>query len=171
MIKQKILALNEKYPLAFEIIRFLIVGGIATVVDFFTMGIVLYLFNPSIYPHFYNVFYGRTDSPSLLANMVGTGLGFVVGLIINYVLSVFFVFINKGKSKSTKGFLQFAVLSAIGLAIHELGMYLLGGLLGINEWIIKILMTFIVLVYNYLSRKLLIFKKQDNDEKSQKEIG
>ncbi len=171
MIKQKILALNEKYPLAFEIIRFLIVGGIATVVDFFTMGIVLYLFNPSIYPHFYNVFYGGTDSPSLLANMVGTGLGFVVGLIINYVLSVFFVFINKGKSKSTKGFLQFAVLSAIGLAIHELGMYLLGGLLGINEWIVKIVITLIVLVYNYLSRKLLIFKKQDNDEKSQKEIS
>lgn len=171
MIKQKILALNEKYPLAFEIIRFLIVGGIATVVDFFTMGIILYLFNPSIYPHFYNVFYGGTGNPSLLANMVGTGSGFVVGLIINYVLSVFFVFINKGKSKSTKGFLQFAVLSAIGLAIHEIGMYLLGGLLGINEWIIKIVMTLIVLVYNYLSRKLLIFKKQDNDEKSQKEIG
>ena len=35
---------------------------------------------------------------------------------------------------------------------------------GINEWIVKILVTFVVLVYNYLSRKFIIFtdKKGEN---------
>ena len=159
MIKEKIIELNKKYPALFEILRFLIVGGIATVVDFLTMGIVLYIFNPKIYSHFYNVFFGATQKPSLAANMVGTGLGFVIGLIINYVLSVVFVFIDKGNSKSASGFISFAVLSAIGLAIHEIGMYVFCGKLGANEWVIKIVMTLVVLVYNYISRKLLIFKK------------
>lgn len=164
MIKEKIIELNKKYPALFEILRFLIVGGIATVVDFLTMGIVLYIFNPKIYPHFYNVFFGATQKPSLAANMVGTGLGFVLGLIINYVLSVVFVFINKGNSKSASGFISFAVLSAIGLAIHEIGMYVFCGKLGANEWIIKIIMTLVVLVYNYVSRKLFIFKKSANSQ-------
>lgn len=162
MIKEKIIELNKKYPTLFEILRFLIVGGIATVIDFLTMGIVLYIFNPKIYPHFYNVFFGATQKPSLAANMVGTGTGFLFGLVINYVLSVIFVFIDKGNSKSAGGFISFAVLSAIGLAIHEIGMYVFCGKLGANEWIIKIIMTLVVLVYNYISRKLLIFKKGAN---------
>lgn len=165
MLKEKIIELEKKYPVIFELLRFLIVGGIATIVDFLTMGAVLYVFNPKIYPHFYNVFFGATQKPSLAANMVGTGLGFIAGLIINYILSVFFVFINKGNSKSASGFISFTVLSAIGLAIHEIGMYVFCGKLNANEWIIKITMTLVVLVYNYVSRKLLIFKKTASTKK------
>ena len=47
--------LNEKYPLFMEIVRFGVVGVLATVVDMVAMGVVLYLFEPSLYPHFYNV--------------------------------------------------------------------------------------------------------------------
>ncbi|MBQ8658491.1 MAG: GtrA family protein [Clostridia bacterium] len=160
MIK-KIKELFSKYPVLGEIFRFCIVGGIATLVDFFVMGVVLYCFEPSLYPNFYNVFVGGKADSSLAANMSGTGIGFVVGLIVNYFLSVFFVFISKGNSKTALGFLEFALLSAIGLGLHELGMYLLNSLLGVNEWIVKILMTAIVLVYNYISRKLLIFKDKN----------
>lgn len=165
MLKEKIIELEKKYPIVFELLRFLIVGGIATIVDFLTMGAVLYIFNPKIYPHFYNVFFGATQKPSIAANMVGTGLGFIIGLLINYILSVFFVFIDKGKSKSASGFISFTILSAIGLAIHEIGTYVFCGKLNANEWIIKIAMTLVVLVYNYVSRKLLIFKKNTNTQK------
>ena len=54
---------------------------------------------------------------------------------------------------------MFLVLSAIGLGINMLGMWVGYDLIGINEWITKILMTLIVLVYNYVTRKLFIFKK------------
>ena len=75
--------LNEKYPLFMEIVRFVIVGGLATVADMLVMGVVLYLFDPDLYPHFYNVWYGGGE-PSTLATVVGTGAGFTVGLFINY---------------------------------------------------------------------------------------
>lgn len=150
--------LNEKYPLFMEIVRFGVVGFLATVVDMAAMGVVLYLFEPSLYPHFYNVWYGGGE-PSTLATVIGTGTGFVLGLFVNYFLSVLFVFSEKGKSKSVYGFTVFAILSAIGLGIHLVGMYIGYDLLGINEWIVKIILTAIVMVYNYVSKKLLLFKK------------
>ena len=150
--------LNEKYPLFMEIVRFGVVGVLATVVDMAAMGVVLYLFEPSLYPHFYNVWYGGVE-PSTLATVIGTGTGFVLGLFVNYFLSVLFVFSEKGKSKSVYGFTVFAILSAIGLGIHLVGMYIGYDLLGINEWIVKIILTAIVMVYNYVSKKLLLFKK------------
>ena len=55
-----------------EILRFCIVGGVATIVDFVAMGITLYIFDPSLYPNFFNVFYGG-GTPTVLASCVGTG--------------------------------------------------------------------------------------------------
>ena len=160
---KKLIEFINRPTLFCEILRFVIVGGIATVVDFFVMGVVLYIFDPSLYPHFYNVFIGG-EEPALVAKLVGTGVGFIFGLIANYVLSVIFVFNEKGKSKTVGGFILFAVFSAIGLLIHEFGMYLISDLLSVNEWITKIILTFVVLVYNYISRKIFIFKKEKTDE-------
>ena len=156
---EKSKTLFGRYPVLGEMFRFCIVGGLATIVDFFVMGVILYLFEPSLYPNFFNVFIGEASS-SPVANMVGTGLGFFAGLLVNYALSIGFVFICKGNSKTALGFLEFSLLSAFGLGLHELGMYLLNARCGMNEWIVKILTTAIVLVYNYISRKLVIFKEK-----------
>lgn len=150
---------NNNHKKLCEIIRFVIVGGIATLIDYLVMGVVLYLFNPSLYPHFYNVWIGKIGEPSALATVVGTGLGFCVSLVVNYLLSVLFVYEEKGNSKSAKGVLLFVVLSVIGLLINMLGMWVGYDLCHINEWITKIIMTLLVLVYNYVTRKLFIFKK------------
>lgn len=155
-------ALFAKYPIIGEIVRFCLVGGVATLTDFFVMGVTLYLFAPEAYPNFFSVFIGGESS--LLANMIGTGTGFLAGLIVNYVLSVAFVFLNKGNSKTARGFIEFSLLSAVGLGLHEAGMYVMNSIFGVNEWIVKIAMTVIVLIYNYVSRKLLIFRKSEKKE-------
>ena len=61
------------------------------------------MFNPSLYPKFYNVWIGKLAEPSTIATVVGTGLGFIVSLVVNYLLSVLFVYTEKGNSKTTKG--------------------------------------------------------------------
>ncbi len=143
-----------------EILRFVFVGGVATVIDFLFMGITLYIFAPENYPNFFNVFFGAKVSPTALAAAVSTGVGFLFGLTSNYILSVLFVFNEKGKSKTVKGFLVFCLFSLGGLLIQEVGMWLLFGKIGVNEWIVKILMTLVVLVYNYVTRKIFIFRKK-----------
>jgi len=154
---------NSKHKKLCEIIRFVIVGGIATVIDYFVMGIVLYLFDPSLYPKFYNIWIGGGE-PSTIATIVGTGAGFCVSLIANYLLSILFVYEEKGSSKTVKGAVMFAVFSAIGLLINMAGMWLGYDICGINEWITKILMTLIVLAYNYITRKLFIFNDGSKSE-------
>ncbi len=141
-----------------EIVRFLIVGGLATLLDMFVMGVVMYAIQPEIYATFLNVFV-FTPEPSTLATIAGTAVGFLAGLVFNYVLSILFVFNEKGESRSTKGFVIFAVLSTIGLGINMLGMYVGFDLLGLNQWLVKIIMVLIVLVYNYISKRLLLFRK------------
>lgn len=151
---------NEKHKRLCEIARFVIVGGIATVIDMLVMGIVLYAFEPALYPKFYNVWIGKVGDPKVIATVIGTGTGFIVSLIANYLLSIFFVYEDKGNSKSVKGAVLFLILSAIGLFINMAGMWLGYDIIGINEWITKIIMTLIVLFYNYITRKMFIFKKQ-----------
>lgn len=160
----------NSHPTLYEIIRFVIIGGLATVIDMFFMGVTLYIFQPANYPSFLNVFYGATISPSTISTIIGTGVGFIIGLIFNYIFSIIFVFGNKGNSKSTKGFFLFAFLSAIGLGLHMVGMFLGFNLLGINEWIVKIVMTLIVLVYNYITRKIFIFKDKPETQKELTEV-
>jgi len=165
---EKIKTYFDKHKTLSEILRFLIVGGLATVIDFFVMGLVLYIFNPSLYPNFIDVFIGNDIEPSVVAAVVGTGAGFVISLIFNYIFSIIFVYKDKGRSKTTLGFVLFAVLSAVGLLIHLVGMWLGFNILGINEWIVKIILTLVVLVYNYLTRKFFIFRK-DKEELMQKD--
>lgn len=162
-------AFNEKYPRLCEIIRFLIIGGLATLIDWLVMGIVLYIFDPSLYPHFYNVWIGKVGEPKTIATVIGTGVGFTVSLVFNYLLSVIFVYEDKGNSKTAKGRILFVVLSVIGLLINMLGMWFGRDVCHINEWITKIIMTIIVLIYNYITRKKIIFKKDKTETKETEE--
>lgn len=159
-MKKILLAFETKYPRLYEIFKFLIIGGLATVIDMLTMALVLYLFNPSLYNHnFINTIIGNTN-PSNIATIIGTGSGFIMGLLFNYIFSIAFVFnkTNTDFAKTKKGFAAFSLLSLVGFIIHTLGMALGYGVLHINEWIIKIVLTLVVLVFNYITRKKIIFK-------------
>lgn len=137
----------EKHPRLWEIFKFLLVGGTATIIDFLIMGLVIYIWKPPF------------------AEVIGTGLGFTAGLIFNYILSIIFVYTGKNNSsaraKTFLGAVLFAILSLIGLCIHLVGMYVGFDLLGINEWAIKVTLTIVILAFNYVTRKMIIFKKRD----------
>ena len=85
---------------------------------------------------------------------------------MNYVLSLTFVFRRKdncGSGKSVAAFLIFTVVGVIGLGLTELIMYLGTELLHISYLIVKIAAA-IVLVWNYVGRKVLIFDRKGKIE-------
>lgn len=153
--------MHDQYPTLMEIVRFGLVGGLATAIDYIVMFLVQYIAMPELYPDLMSIF---TAEVTGVISVVASGVGFTVSLVVNYLLSVLFVFEEKGKSKSVYGFVMFAVLSGVGLLLHVVGMYLGNNILGINEWLVKLFMTAVVLVWNYLSRKLLLFKKDQSKE-------
>lgn len=152
---------REKYPKLSEIFRFLVVGTIATIIDMFVMAMVIYKFNGQNHSSFFDVFASSSNSSSLLVT-IATGIGFVVGLVVNYFLSIYYVYQGENRNaKTKKGFLLFAILSFIGLLIQTVGMYIGLSMFHFNEWLIKIVLVFVVLIFNYITRKIFIFKNSD----------
>ena len=116
---------RNKYPKICEVIRFLVVGGFATIIDMFIMGIVLYIFNQELYNNsFTNVFIMGGQVSGVLV-VLATAIGFIVGLVFNYIFSIVYVYDgNYLYAKTKKGFIIFAILSSIGLGIQSLGMFI-----------------------------------------------
>lgn len=132
-------------PLFYEFMRFCIVGGLAFLVDF---GILVLCNNILPELNGYRLY-------------VATAVGFIAGLTFNYTLSIHFVFNSARESKvgrSVSAFLIFALVGTVGFALTELGMYVGTDLLSINYMLVKIVVTGVVLMWNYLGRKIFIFK-------------
>lgn len=153
---------QSKKELFLEIIRFLLVGGLATVVDY----VVFYLFKLVVLK-------SVEENVKLI---VATLLGFLAGLFTNWFLQKFvYKSITDNQMKSKIVFLKFVILSFIGLGITEAGILLakplynklilsVFGLFTFDfyQLFFKCLMTLIVLVINYLGRKFIVFKKKEN---------
>lgn len=113
-----------------------------------------------------------------LANLLGVHyliskfLGFVISAVVNYLLSIKFVFTQKKEMDKKKEFSVFLILSAIGLVINEIVMYIcIDGIYAHNgalqelltsETMVSlsaIIATGVVMVYNFISRKLFLERK------------
>ena len=153
---------QTKKELFWEIFRFLLVGGTATVVDYAVTYLFFHFLLPtSMVGHFW-------------ATTFSVLFGFTVGLTVNWFLSIHFVFRavqDKKEATSKKSFIIFTVIGLIGLGITWAGMLfvkiipsfsLFNTVEFLGEewkwWMMKCVMTAIVLVWNYLARKILIFK-------------
>ena len=126
-----------------QFLSYFCVGGVAALVEWSVFSLLEYLL----------------DIPYLLA----TALAFLVSTTVNWILGRTFTFKNSAyqKKKTKEVFLIFSV-SAVGLAFNLLLMVLFVDVIGMNtnflKTVAKILATGIVFVWNFLSRKLWIYK-------------
>lgn len=119
-----------------QIIKFGVVGIIATVIDFG----VLYILS----------------QPLGLDPVLSAGISFCVSLVFNYVASMRYVFTHREDMSRSREFVIFLVLSLIGLAINEAIMAAGVAVLGNSALAVmgtKVLATAIVMVWNFVSRK------------------
>ncbi len=91
--------------------------------------------------------------------LVSSGISFTVSVIVNYILSITFVFETDKDKNKLKEFVIFVFLSVIGLGINEACMWLAVEAAGIHYMISKIGATAVVMVYNFVTRKKFIEKR------------
>ena len=121
-----------------QIMKFGVVGGLAFVVDYVILIVCKEFLGLSV--------------------LLSAAIAFTVSVIFNYILSVKWVFdVDKDKS-AKKNFVLFIVLSIVGLGITELIMYIGSDLLNINYLIVKIFATAVVMVFNFITRKIFLEK-------------
>jgi len=130
-----------------QFIRYMIVGGIASLADV-------------------SVFYIASNILGIYELAANT-MSFVLGLLVNYFLSRGWVF-NSRKSNLKKDFLPFALIGLIGLVISNILLFILLDL-GLMKAVVflkddianlaaKLLTVFVVLFWNFAARKKIVFK-------------
>lgn len=88
--------------------------------------------------------------------LVSATISFTVSVVFNYVASMRYVFTHKEGTSKRREFIIFVVLSVIGLGINNLCMWAGVELFGIHYLITKIGATAIVMVWNFVTRKIFL---------------
>ena len=120
-----------------QILKFGVVGGIAFVIDYG----ILFLLAKVIG----------------LNELISAAISFIISLTFNYFLSTKWV--CEAKKQTPKEVIIFVLLSVVGLGINEVLIYLGTKKLGIDVMIVKLFATAIVMVYNFITRKLILEKQ------------
>lgn len=85
--------------------------------------------------------------------LLATTIAFIISIVVNYILSMKYVFSHKEDMSRKREFTIFAVLSAIGLGLNDLYMFIGVSLLNMGTMAMKLISTFFVTWYNYFSRR------------------
>ena len=126
-----------KNKLLNQILKFGLVGGTAFVIDY----VLLYFCTEFLHIHY----------------LISSIISFTVSVIFNYILSIKWVFDVK-KKQDVKDFVIFIILSVIGLEINSLIMYVMVEKFGGYYMFSKIVSTAVVMVYNFITRKIFVEK-------------
>ena len=124
--------------LLMQLIRFTIVGGTVFLIDYF----LLYFF---------------WDKMELMYVLAAT-CSFIISTVINYILSMTFVFQSRENMSKTKEFIIFAILNLIGLGLNALLLMFFVEIVGIYVMISKIFVAAIVMFWSFISRKVFLEK-------------
>ncbi len=126
-----------KNKLLNQILKFGLVGGTAFVIDY----VLLYFCTEFLHIHY----------------LISSIISFTVSVIFNYILSIKWVFDVK-KKQDVKDFVIFIILSVIGLGINSLIMYVMVEKFEVYYMLSKIVSTAVVMVYNFITRKIFVEK-------------
>lgn len=137
MVKKMKDLLKKHEKLINQILKFGVVGGGAFLIDY----ILLYILT-----EYLNIYY-----------LTSSIISFIISLIFNYILSIKWVF-DVTKKQTIKEVLIFVVLSVLGLGINQVVMYVGADLLNIHYMFTKLVATAIVMVWNFVTRKIFIEK-------------
>ncbi|MDR2083672.1 MAG: GtrA family protein [Bacteroidales bacterium] len=120
-----------------QLFRYTFVGGTAFLVDF---GLLFFL-----------------KEICGLHYILSATISFIFGLIVNYVISVYWVFTNKGNYNRKTEFLYFAIIGIIGLGFNDLFMWLFTDKFKIYYLLSKIISAVLVYLWNFFARRYFLF--------------
>lgn len=126
-----------------EIINYLIFGVLTTFINL----LVYYILTNTILDPKINI-------ELQIANIIA----WIVAVLFAYITNKLYVFNTKEK-KVTKEIINFFTSRIITLILEILFMYIFVSILKLNDQIIKLLVTIIIVIINYILSKFFVFKK------------
>jgi len=132
-----VIKLIKKYH---QLVRFLISGGLATLVDFF----------------FVWLFFDHLKMRIMLA----AALAFLFAFFASFYLQKYWTFRDRSRSKTRKQMFMFLILGLCGLAVNSFGMHILVEIFHIWYMLALAIVIGGLAMVNYFVYKFIIFKKE-----------
>ena len=120
-----------------QLLRYTFVGGIAYAVDFGS----LFFLTDIIKIHY----------------LISAAIAFILGLITNYVLSIFWVFSRRTLTSKQMEFLIFTVIGLVGLGLNEGIIWSFTDLVHFHYLVSKVISAIVVFSWNFFARKKILF--------------
>lgn len=153
----------ESHPKEYELLRYLVAGGLTTVLSMVIS---------------YGVEFLLADRPPMDGSMIGwiiasinaaTELQCSIANTASWIIAVLFAFwinrvmvfqVEKGEGRITTELVQFAGGRLVSFFVFEQGLMLLMKWMGISNVVNRIIVLVFVMVFNYVISKFWIFKKK-----------
>ncbi|HVI68886.1 MAG TPA: GtrA family protein [Magnetospirillaceae bacterium] len=98
--------------------------------------------------------------------VVAATIGFTLGLFVNYLLSILWVFNQRTRSKRIE-MMTFMVIGLIGLGLTDILIWLMAIEWHVDDLLAKLVATGIVFFWNFGARKILLFKVKPHVAKTE----
>lgn len=121
---------------------YLIVGGLATIVEWTAFWILA--------------------NPVHIQYLISTALAFIFSTFANWLFGRLLVF-KSSRGPFLREIASVYLASIVGLLMNLLIMFILVQTFAIGKMLSKIAATAIVFIYNYLVRKLIIYREKENE--------
>ena len=126
--------------LTVQFAKFGIVGAIAFCIDYGLFLLMTYVFG--------------------INYLIASAISIVISTIFNFAASMRYVFAGKRGQTRSQQFVIFFVLSVVGLGVNQLVLWMCVDLLAWLAWVGKLAATFIVMIFNFVTRKVFL---EDHD--------
>lgn len=123
-------------PIGHQLLRFLVTGGLATALQYLTLAVC-------------SITLGWTA-------WLGSGMGYLLGSILSYVMNYFFTFDSKRPHSQAAP--RFYLMVAIGWTVNTLTVAAFADGLNWNTWISQLIATTLTLAWNFSAARIWVFK-------------
>lgn len=121
-----------------QLFRYILVGGMAFLVDFMSLFMLT---------EFFGVYY-----------LVSAAIAFILGLLVNYAMSISWVFNKRTLDNRKFEFGIFGIIGVIGLGLNEFFIWFFTAELSIYYLISKVMAAILILFWNFFVRKITLFR-------------
>lgn len=165
---QKIKSYLETHQKEYELLRYLVAGGLTTLLSMLiSYGVCFVLADRA--PLSGNVILWVIDSINRATKVqvsIANTLSWIIAVLFAFWINRVMVFQVKGGSKSKIGteLVQFAMGRLVSFLVFEQGLMLLLKVIGVSNFVNRIVVLLFVMVFNYVISKFWIFKKPENSK-------
>jgi len=121
---------------------------IAQIMKFGVVGVIAFLIDYGLMVFLTEVFH--------VDYLISATISFTVAVVFNYLASMRYVFSHKEGLSRRREFIIFVALSVVGLLLNDLLMWVGVDLLAVDYRVTKIVVTVMVMVYNFVTRKVFL---------------